>query len=52
MYAADEALQRGSLSARGLDRILRVAWTIADLSGHDTPDADDIGGALALWSRP
>ncbi|WP_242901424.1 YifB family Mg chelatase-like AAA ATPase [Actinomadura terrae] len=52
MYAADDALQRGTLSARGLDRILRVAWTIADLSGHDEPDADDIGGALALWSRP
>ncbi|MUN41959.1 YifB family Mg chelatase-like AAA ATPase [Actinomadura litoris] len=52
MHAADDALQRGTLSARGLDRILRVAWTIADLSGHDEPDADDVGGALALWSRP
>ncbi|TDD73221.1 YifB family Mg chelatase-like AAA ATPase [Actinomadura rubrisoli] len=51
MYAADEALQRGTLSARGLDRILRVAWTIADLSAHDEPTADDIGGALALWTR-
>ncbi|MFD0691263.1 YifB family Mg chelatase-like AAA ATPase [Actinomadura fibrosa] len=51
MQAADEALQRGNLSARGLDRVLRVAWTIADLTGHDEPSADDIGGALALWTR-
>ncbi|MGI5322400.1 YifB family Mg chelatase-like AAA ATPase [Actinomadura nitritigenes] len=49
MRMVDESLQRGTLSARGLDRVLRVAWTIADLAGHDEPDADDIGGALALW---
>jgi magnesium chelatase family protein len=50
MRAADEALQNGSLSARGLDRILRVAWTISDLAGRDEPGEDDIGGALALWT--
>ncbi|WP_019634839.1 YifB family Mg chelatase-like AAA ATPase [Actinomadura atramentaria] len=49
MGAVDAALQNGSLSARGLDRVLRVAWTIADLADRDEPDADDIGGALALW---
>lgn len=50
MEGADEALQRGALSARGLDRVLRVAWTLADLAGHDGPGPDDVGGALALWS--
>jgi magnesium chelatase family protein len=50
MRAADDALQKGSLSARGLDRVLRVAWTIADLVGRDQPDEDDIGAALALWT--
>ncbi len=50
MRAADEALQNGTLSARGLDRVLRVAWTIADLAGRDQPSEDDVGGALALWT--
>ncbi|MFC0041212.1 YifB family Mg chelatase-like AAA ATPase [Actinomadura rayongensis] len=48
MRAIDDALQNGSLSARGMDRVLRVAWTIADLADRDEPDADDVGGALAL----
>ncbi|WP_433326716.1 YifB family Mg chelatase-like AAA ATPase [Spirillospora sp. CA-294931] len=50
MKAADEALQNGSLSARGLDRVLRVAWTLADLAARDHPNEDDIGGALSLWT--
>ncbi|MFC4050926.1 YifB family Mg chelatase-like AAA ATPase [Actinomadura syzygii] len=50
MQGPDQALQRGALTARGLDRVLRVAWTLADLAGHDEPGPDDVGGALALWS--
>ncbi|MFC5186103.1 YifB family Mg chelatase-like AAA ATPase [Actinomadura harenae] len=50
MHAADEALQKGTLSARGLDRVLRVAWTIADLADRNEPGEDDVGGALALWN--
>ena len=30
-------MERGLLTARGLDRVLRVAWTVADLAGHDRP---------------
>jgi magnesium chelatase family protein len=44
----DRALERGVLTARGYDRVLRLAWTLADLSRRDTPDADDIGQALNL----
>jgi magnesium chelatase family protein len=39
-------LEQGSLSARGFDRVLRLAWTIADLAGHTTPGADEIAEAL------
>jgi magnesium chelatase family protein len=44
----DRALERGVLTARGYDRVLRLAWTLADLSRRDTPHADDIGQALSL----
>ncbi|WP_413353558.1 YifB family Mg chelatase-like AAA ATPase [Microbacterium sp. 1P06AB] len=44
----DDALHRGSLTLRGYDRVLRVAWTLADLAGRDHPDAADVGGALYL----
>ncbi len=43
---AEEEMDRGVLTARGVDRVLRVAWTLADLAGHDRPDAGDVGIAL------
>ncbi|MEV4116304.1 YifB family Mg chelatase-like AAA ATPase [Nonomuraea sp. NPDC049695] len=39
---------RGALSARGADQILRIAWTLADLTGKPAPDHDDVAAALAL----
>ncbi|WP_033321121.1 YifB family Mg chelatase-like AAA ATPase [Streptomyces yerevanensis] len=48
MDEAERSLERGLLTARGLDRVLRVAWTIADLVGHDRPDATDVARALQL----
>ncbi|MCZ9347806.1 YifB family Mg chelatase-like AAA ATPase [Streptomyces sp. TRM76130] len=45
---AERGLERGALTARGLDRVLRVAWTVADLVGHDRPDATDVALALHL----
>ncbi|MER5301491.1 YifB family Mg chelatase-like AAA ATPase [Streptomyces lasiicapitis] len=45
---AEDSLERGFLTARGLDRVLRVAWTVADLTGHDRPDAGDVALALQL----
>ncbi|WP_372348948.1 ATP-binding protein [Streptomyces sp. KL116D] len=41
--ALDEAeldLERGFLTARGLDRVLRVAWTVADLAGQSGPSPE------------
>ncbi|MGV2921822.1 YifB family Mg chelatase-like AAA ATPase [Streptomyces alfalfae] len=46
--AAEVDLERGFLTARGLDRVLRVAWTVADLAGHDRPCAQDVALALQL----
>ena len=42
---AERLLDRGALTARGVDRVLRVAWTLADLAGRDVPDA----GRRAAW---
>jgi magnesium chelatase family protein len=42
------ARRRGMLSARGEDRVLRVARTIADLRGAERVGARDVGAALAL----
>jgi magnesium chelatase family protein len=39
-------LVRGELSARGFDRVLRLAWTLADLAGRTVPSADDVAEAL------
>ena len=42
------ALERGVLSIRGVDRSLRVAWTLADLAGRTMPSADDVAVALSF----
>lgn len=38
----DEAFDNGELTGRGYDRVLRVAWTIADLAGRDQPNKQDL----------
>ncbi|HWH01591.1 MAG TPA: YifB family Mg chelatase-like AAA ATPase [Pilimelia sp.] len=43
-------LDTGALSARGVDRVLRLAWTIADLDGRDRPSAGDVDEAVELRS--
>ncbi|MGW0477694.1 YifB family Mg chelatase-like AAA ATPase [Nonomuraea sp. NPDC003214] len=49
MRPITSCLDSGTLSARGLDRVVRVAWTLADLAGKDRPDEDETSAALALW---
>jgi magnesium chelatase family protein len=41
-------MDRGSLSARGYDRILRVAWTIVDIDGRTCPTKADVDEAAEL----
>jgi magnesium chelatase family protein len=43
---AERLLDRGVLTARGVDRVVRVAWTLADLAGRDAPAAGDVRVAL------
>lgn len=47
----DRAVDRGTLSLRGADRVLRVAWTVADLAGRDAPGRSDVAQALLLRTR-
>ncbi|GIE93618.1 YifB family Mg chelatase-like AAA ATPase [Paractinoplanes rishiriensis] len=42
------ALDRALLSARGFDRVLRLAWTISDLDGKDRPGRAEVDEALQL----
>lgn len=42
------AVSAGRLSARGADRAIRVAWSIADLAGADRPGLEHVGRALTL----
>ena len=44
----DAALHRGALTLRGYDRVLRVAWSLADLDARPQLGADHIGRALYL----
>jgi len=45
---AHSAVDTGRLSARGLDRVVRVAWTLADLEGRDAPTASHVRRAVSL----
>ena len=45
---AHAAVDTGRLSARGLDRVVRVAWTLADLEGRAVPGASHVRRAVAL----
>lgn len=47
----DRRVGQGWLSLRGADRILRLAWSIADLEGHSRPTGDDFGLALDLRTK-
>lgn len=46
----DHQVRADRLNPRSADRVLRLAWTVADLHGHAVPDADDVTTALALRS--
>ncbi len=46
----EQAYASNQLTARGVDRTMRVAWTLADLAGLDRPDRDLVQDACQLRS--
>jgi magnesium chelatase family protein len=44
----DAALHRGALTLRGYDRVLRVAWSLADIDGRPQLGGEHVGRALYL----
>ena len=39
----------GEISARGVDRVIRLSWTLADLRGVARPAIGEVSYALGLW---
>jgi magnesium chelatase family protein len=44
----EAALRQGVITARGADRVARMAWTSADLAGRDQPTIDDVATAVVF----
>ncbi len=44
----DHSLDTGRLTLRGYDRVLRVAWSAADLAGRGSPSRNDVATGLLL----
>jgi magnesium chelatase family protein len=49
LAVVERCLERGQISARGVVKVIRVAWTIADLAGQPRPAKDECHAALGLW---
>ena len=45
----ERAMDLGEISARGAHRIIRLAWTAADLRALARPGASEVSYALGLW---
>ncbi|MGB6181376.1 MAG: YifB family Mg chelatase-like AAA ATPase [Rhodococcus sp. (in: high G+C Gram-positive bacteria)] len=44
----ERALRRGAVTARGADRILRLAWTLGDLEGRAAPGPECVSAAMTF----
>lgn len=48
LSVVSDEISRGRITARGVDRVLRVSWTLADLAGVDRPGTAEVAGAISL----
>ncbi|MEV1291785.1 YifB family Mg chelatase-like AAA ATPase [Pseudonocardia sp. NPDC049635] len=51
LASLEARLEAGELTARGVDRAMRVAWTLADLAGSARPGRADVDAALYFRDR-
>ncbi len=49
LAVVERCLDRGQISARGVVKVIRVAWTLADLANQPRPGKDECNAALGLW---
>ncbi|MFI7697483.1 YifB family Mg chelatase-like AAA ATPase [Nonomuraea sp. NPDC049480] len=49
MKPMTSCLDSGTLTARGLDRAVRVSWTLADLADKERPEEEETTAALHFW---
>jgi magnesium chelatase family protein len=45
----ERAMDLGEISARGVDRVIRLSWTVADLADVARPTMAEVSYALGLW---
>jgi len=48
MTMLESYLGLGKLTQRGVDRTLKLAWTLADLAGIDRPGLEQVAVAMDL----
>ncbi len=48
MAFLEKMLRDGDITQRGVDRCLKLAWTLADLEAYDQPDLDHVARAVAM----
>jgi predicted ATPase with chaperone activity len=49
LRSLDRAMELGQVTADGADKIVWVAWIVADLGGKSRPGSDEVSVAIALW---
>jgi magnesium chelatase family protein len=49
LTSVERALERGQISARSVIKVIRVAWTLADLTAMTRPGRDECDTALSLY---
>lgn len=51
MELVNRALTSHQLTLRGADRAMRLAWTLADLAGRESPTEQDVHQGIELRTR-